>query len=469
MRAAIQCLEARVPGAKLLCACAVLAGTAPLAAAGTGGEPSAAEEDIPPTLEDLQAQLDDLQGLQSQIDELKAEQERTPRAVSPMKIFGRIHLDSWFFTDSDSDINVFENDDPDQDPSNDIEFRRARFGLSGKLGENMLYKSEIDFGHPDNLAFKDLFFGWEDIPVVDKFLIGNQKRPYGLDALNSSNVNVFIERPFVVDASSPDARRIGLVAYSVSEDQRWNWRYGAYEMTDVAQDGEIRSDTLQPEFAARLAHTPWYENDGRDYLHLAVSAAQAFPDSDPSSGDSASQARFRSRPEARSDSRWIDTGVIPEVDTYTLVGLEAVANFGPTQITAEAIGTHVFRDHGFDDTNFWGAYVYVSHYLTGEYMPWSRKIGTLGRPKPNHELGKNGWGAWQVSARGSIADYTDKDISGGRGESLTLGLNWLFNAHSSLQLNYIFGRISDRDDDVGGQDYDEGNYQILGMRLRFDF
>jgi hypothetical protein len=39
----------------------------------------------------------------------------------------------------------------------------------------------------------------------------------------------------------------------------------------------------------------------------------------------------------------------------------------------------------------------------------------------------------------------------------------------SFQLNYIRGEISDRNEDVGGTIYSEGDYEVVGMRLRFDF
>ena len=52
---------------------------------------------------------------------------------------------------------------------------------------------------------------------------------------------------------------------------------------------------------------------------------------------------------------------------------------------------------------------------------------------------------------------------------MTLALNWYWNANSSVQLNYIRGDISERDEDVGGTIYSEGDYEVVGMRLRFDF
>jgi phosphate-selective porin OprO/OprP len=404
--------------------------------------------------------------LQQQIDELAARLDKTATTGSAdisMKVFGRIQLDAWAFPSSDAAINVFETGDPTEPPPNNVEFRRARIGVQGGMYENMLYKFELDFGHTDGLTFKDNYFGFEDLPVVQTLLIGNQKRPYSLDQLNSSNHNVFMERPFIGEGVNDPNRRVGVAAYGHDQDEDWSWRYGFYLMDPVEADGQIQSGDLQPEVAGRLARTMWYGDDGRDYGHLAVSGAFAWPD------DTTSASRFRSRPEARSQSRWIDTGMIAGLDSYGLAGLEAVANMGRTQLTAEVQGTNAQRGSGFEDVSFWGGYVYAAYFLTGEYMPWRRDRGVLGRVKPKRNVGDGGWGAWQVAARYSYADFTDQDIYGGVGSALTLGLNWYWTPHASVQLNYIDGSIDDRQVDVGGTTYTGGDYRILGIRFRVDF
>ena len=114
----------------------------------------------------------------------------------------------------------------------------------------------------------------------------------------------------------------------------------------------------------RLANTAWWdeESDGESYAHWAVSGSIAWPDPNPSPGDLANQARFRTRPEARSATRWIDTGVIAGADEYELLGLEGLVNLGPTQITAEYQKTWVERNGGMSDLQFGGGYIYASYF-----------------------------------------------------------------------------------------------------------
>jgi phosphate-selective porin OprO/OprP len=81
---------------------------------------------------------------------------------------------------------------------------------------------------------------------------------------------------------------------------------------------------------------------------------------------------------------------------------------------------------------------------------------------------QGGWGAWQVAARYSTLDLSDDNIQGGIGDSVTLGVNWYWNAYAGMQFNYIYGNIYDNEvNAVNGIDY--GDYQIVGVRFRMDY
>ncbi len=396
-----------------------------------------------------------------------------------MKVFGRVHFDYWGFPEESPLANFLSSSgDPAEGPPDFIGFRRLRIGVSGKVNETMEYKMEMEFASPDNLAFKDAYLGWNELPLLHTVLVGNQKRPYGLDHLNSSRYNVFLERPFHVEAFNQDARRLGIQSYGLSEDERWNWRFGGFIMDDLQNPGFQYTDNYQPEFAARLANTIWYDDtsDGRGYAHWAVSTSAAFPGGGP-------DARFRTRPEARTQNRWFDTGPIFRGQTYQLLGFEGVVNVGRLSAVGEYQNAWVQRTAN-SDLNFGGGYVYVAYWLTEDYSPWDRKTGTLDRTEPLEnafavrtcEGGRaNGWGAWQVGARYSYGDFSDNDILGGIGESFTLGLNWWWNPRGRIQFNYIHGDISRRDPaTTGGAALPvgvgtSGDYDAYGVRLMVDF
>jgi phosphate-selective porin OprO/OprP len=393
------------------------------------------------------------------------------------KWFGRIHLDHWAFPGNDDGTNFFETNNPAEDISDRVLFRRTRIGVRGDIGYTMLYKLELDFATPQSPAIKDAHFGWRELPYLQTVLLGNQKRPYGLDTLNSSRYNVFMERPFAVEAFNQGARRVGVQSYGVSQDQRFNWRYGAFLSTDVQRTGIYLATSpgmhhYQPEIAGRLANTIWYDetSGGRGYAHWGVSGAWAFNDYTATNNT----AVFKTRPEARTTMRWIDTGAIMNADDYGLLGFEGVINVGALQIVGEYQRVWV-RRMGMSDLEFGGGYLFASYFLTGEHIPWSRKSGTIGRTKPFENFflvddcdgaRGHGLGAWQIAARYSYGDFTDDNVYGGVGQSFTFGLNWWWTAYSRMQFNYIIGDIDDRDPTMPPN---AANYQIIGSRFAVDF
>lgn len=423
-------------------------------------------QDVDQRLKDLEkgfeAHDESIEKIDSTIPGLVHGGHKTPKIT----LFGRIHLDYWAFPGADAGIEVLEG----ENPQDRVTFRRLRLGVKGDLNDNVFYKYEGEFAGGVATSYRDAFIGVRDLPVFNTVIIGNHKRPYGLDHLNSSRFNVFTERPLIVEAFNQDARRLGISSNGVSEDQSWNWRYGLFHQNLTQETDGFVSDHYQPELAARLARTAWYDESsgGRGYWHWAVSGSYGQPDGGaPDNG-----ADFRTRPEARSTNRWLDTGNIVGATETTILGLETVFNVGAFQLTAEFQQANVERTPEIArDVNFGGGYVQVAYFLTGEHTPWNRKTGTIGRVKPfenffsvrTHEGGRGyGLGAWQVAARYSYADLQDEDIIGGKGEAVTLGMNWWWNPNARLQLNWSFGEVE-------REPIASGNYSIIGLRWAVDF
>lgn len=424
-----------------------------------------------------------LKALQARQDELDEQNKNLADTLSKgfvipgtsnatVRLSGRIHADYWAYSNDDTAIREFEG----MDPQDRFSFRRVRMGVDGKIRDNMIYKIEMEFAEASEPAHKDTYIGFTDLPLLQQVQLGIQKRPYGLDHLNSSRYNIFMERPFIIEAFNQDTRRLGLVSYGVSENEAWNWRYGVYNLEDPQTTAGYFSDHYQLEFAGRLANAYWYDetSDGRGYAHWAISGTVASPDGDGGPLNS-NEARFRTRPEARTEERWLNTGRIAHARRYELLGVEKVINVGPWQFVAEYQNVWLQRAGAREDLFFLGGYAYLAYMLTGEHVPWERDSGTIGRVKPFENFflvetgdGRHGggWGAWQVALRYSHADLTNADILGGVGDSITFGLNWYWNPNARLQFNYLHGWITDHEP-VNGQT--EGEYDIIGARAMVDF
>lgn len=158
-----------------------------------------------------------------------------------------------------------------------------------------------------------------------------------------------LERPFIVQAFNRSNRRFGIASYHASDDEKWNWRYGVYNLRELQTDSVYSSDHYQMELACRLARTIFDPQDDRRYVHLAVASNYAEPDGVPQAGREDNQARFRTEPEARTDSQWLDTGVIAGAQEYGILAVENVVNLGRFQFTGEYMNLWLNRQPGFGE------------------------------------------------------------------------------------------------------------------------
>ncbi|MCA9159040.1 MAG: hypothetical protein KDA72_11970, partial [Planctomycetales bacterium] len=400
--------------------------------------PEAGEGSSPDTELSTDGSAKEVQSLQKKFDERLKELEEQFQTQADAKkkaddaankkptfeLGGRIHLDYWTFPASQPGLGFLEHPNPalpnfGDDPEDRFLFRRIRLEMQGDIPTRMLWRTQMDFNNPSNPEYKDAYLGWNELPGNHTFLVGNQKRPLGLDHLNSSRFNVFMERPLVVEAFNEDSRRIGACLYGHSNDESLNWRYGIFNLENTSATGRHIGDSLQMAGYGRLVASPWYSTDGRCYSHLAIAGAIARPNGDATPRvTNHNEGRFRTRPEARTDTRWLDTGPIAGADWYEILAAESIINNGPFQLTGEYMVNFLQRDSMTPgtgpDTFFHGFYVYGAYFLTGEHMAYDRTSGTLDRVKPHKNFfladrmcgrhSGSGWGAWQIVAR---YDYLD--------------------------------------------------------------
>lgn len=414
--------------------------------------------------------------------EKKKKEEAAKKSRQPVQFAGRIHLDSLWHTNSTPGIGFFEHPDPTNanfgtDPENRVVFRRLRFTMRGDIVANMFYKLDLEFADPNNTQFRDALIGWENLPFFDTIIVGNQKRPINLDQLNSSNHNVFMERPLISDAFNEESRRIGIEVYSINDAETITWQYGIFNNKNIQNDGNYTGDPFQGIVIGRVTGVCYDEaSEGRNYLHFGIagSAADYNGRADGADGDP-NLARFRARPELRTVNRWVNTGRIANAEYGFQEAAELVLNLGSLAVVAEYEFDQVTRINQSQDVFFHGGYIYVAYFLTGDYQPYNRRLGKLGRPKIMENFflvdrlcggHGSGWGAWQVAARYSYIDMTDADITGGVQNNVTLALNWWWNDRSRLMLNYILGRIEDRGP-IGG--FATGDFSALTMRFQMDW
>jgi phosphate-selective porin OprO/OprP len=374
-----------------------------------------------------------------------------------IRIGGRIHADAAFMGQDSNIKTVFGRFE------DGFNFRTARLETTGELYQHLEYKAQFDFvGVKDTFTqtidnddidddgetvtirftereepqFKDVYVGAFDLAWIGNVRIGHFKEPFGLEQLTSANYITFMERS-LINTFTP-SRNTGAMVYNVALKElfdgalkdRVTWAAGVFRETD-----DFGFDQGDGEYAGtfRLTALPWYDDEGKQLLHVGSAFRYANPNGD--------MVRFSSRPEAGLARTLVDTRNLA-ADEESRVGAELAAVIEAFSLQGEVMYSHVNGMGGTVDGDFWGGYVMASFFLTGESRPYETRYGSFGRVIPASNFLDSDYGifggAWELAARYSYIDLEDGAILGGKLHDITLGLNWYLNPIFRTMFNYVY-------------------------------
>ncbi len=343
---------------------------------------------------------------------------------------GRIHAD---YAHYNNDISKM---------GNGAALRRARVYFKGKVSKNWRYKAEIDFSENGKVGPRGVWLGyngWKPISLK----LGNFQESFSLEEMNSSNAITFMERS-LANTFAP-SYRLGFGASGHGD--FWGLSTGLF--ADTLSSSKVSDNGNGWAVASRATLAPLlFENK---LLHLGVS-------SEYRQTGARNRIRLRARPESGvTKSYLVNTNYINNVDHTWLIGTELAAVYGPISLQGEYIHNKVLRTVG-TNLDFYGAYVQGSWFLTGESRPYNAKQGVFTKLTPLHS-----YGAWELALRYSTLNLDNNDITGGKEDNYTLGLNWYANYNVRFMLNYIFVNAHPNRDGI-----DESS-NILQMRGQLVF
>ncbi len=379
------------------------------------------------------------------------------------------------------------------------EFRRARLFVEGTVYKIVQFKAEYDFTG-GNVAFNDVWLGLKDVPGVGHIRIGHQKEPFSLEQLTSTRFTTFMERG-LPDVFVP-ARNTGIRLHNTAlKSKRLWWGVGVFQNAD--DFGNEFNNYQDWNITARVAGTPFYQDEGRKLLHLGFGYSHQFRNADQF------ELRYRQRPEAHiTDVRPLDTtaGGTPRINAngIDLINPEIALVWGPFSLQGEYIWSFVNASRQYNpfdpatnqnlflkgsNPTFHGGYIYASFFLTGENRNYVLSDAAFGRVKPkrNFDL-EGGWGAWEVAFRYSYLNLNSRvssdpvppapgvarvGVRGGIENNYTVGVNWYPTPNTRWMLNYIYADI----DNVRvipllppyNTDFNKGPLHIVQTRFMIDF
>jgi len=316
-----------------------------------------------------------------------------------------------------------------------IELRRARIYAKGdwKLLLPVNYKIQIGYDNPDFVLY-DLYFWWQDVPLVNTLKFGYFKLPMTLAGYESSRNTLMMERGSPVGAFYP-SQRTGLQIGGPQFRNRATWALGAFSIGQELETGNATSSDLQ--VVGRLTGVPWFsdeEGQAQKLLHLGISGNYSF------SADST--VRYRSRPESHLAPFVVDTGEL-NAQNSAIFGGEVAWGQGTFSVQAEYLHAYALSVEGAREADFNGAYVSASWFLTGETRPYNRDTGTFRAVRPLHNFSFKtaGIGALELVGHASFLDLTDDGIEGGEMAIIGAGLNWYWSPLVKWQFNGLFSRV----------------------------
>lgn len=355
-----------------------------------------------------------------------------------MQLFGRVHLDATHF-----------DDDKFDHPSN-ANFRRARLGIKGNLGEDFEYKSEIDFGE-EAVNFKEVTLTYTGLNAAD-IKIGHHKPAFGMEQNTSSNYMMFIERAAPTNAFSRD-EEIGLNI--IGGGDNWTLAGGVFNQDAATSAGDPDED-ITFDTRGTMNVLGFGNNVGDNVLHVGAGYSHRKPES---------AVTFAAAP-AGEGPALVSTGAISATEHVDVYNAELAAIFGPVTFQGEYFNADVSRDNGNADVDLDGYYAQAGWFLTGEQRPYKKGTFKRVKPKSPFSLKNGGWGAWEVLARYENADLNDAGagITGGELDNITLGLNWHLTDYIRLMVN-----VTDVDTDANAATAADDDPTIYNFRTQWDF
>jgi phosphate-selective porin OprO and OprP len=377
--------------------------------------------------------------------------------------------------------------------------RRARVVADGQIFQTIEYKTEFDFENYNSISFDESYVGARDLPLIDTIRIGQTHVPFGLEAYTSSRFLPQMERSPLFDAFYQEFAP-GIFTDTTFLDQRVTMQHMFHKIDNFSQFNGASFGDGKYAYSGRVSCLPVYEDNGRCLVHLAIDYQwrKGSVPSDFNGGTTLASTpspavttntdlvRFRTRQSLRDatglqgdPTRVVDTGNII-ADNVQSINPELLVYWGPLWVQSEACLAHV--DNAFypaskaatarGDLNFYGTYVQVGYFLTGENRGYDKRFGKYDRVRPlepfflvPREGGGccHGLGAWELTYRYGIVDLDSDNVQGGRYGEHTVGLNWYWNDNIKLQFNYINGTRNVPDG------ANSGTVQGLGFRTALEF
>ena len=339
-----------------------------------------------------------------------------------VQFIGRVHMDYRSFsqdsTAADTDTDKFD-------------YRRARFGIRGKLTNDFEYMLFANVTDGSTIASSQTVLDEGYLTYVGfkpaQVRLGKFKMPFGLEQLTSSNNIDFMERSISgIEGEFIPAKQQGAMLFGSP--------MSGFSYAAALSVGANKSATIdKPEFIGRVSANFAELMGNKDvvtHLGMGYSVGEISTLGTAISGNH----------EGRATTKPFTSVTITGPADRTRQNLELALAYNAFKLQGEYFDFKYDQASG-TELGAKGMYVQGMWNITGENHNYSNSSGTFGwiKPKSEFSTSKGGTGAWQAGLRFSKIDGSDGfgAANKNKADSMTVGLNWIANSNVRFMLNYV--------------------------------
>jgi phosphate-selective porin OprO/OprP len=387
-----------------------------------------------------------------------------------------------------------------RDLNDGTNFRRARFGVDGKLFKDFDYALIYEFGGSGGEDAGHIQEAWAQYTGLKpvRIKLGAFEPNIGLAAAVSTSQMPLMERPAAAEIARNVAAGDSRSALQVAGNgifgegdsgiaTRWFFSTAVTGNT-VGTINSTGSSAAQPfgeqqAWIGRIALAPFDTTNWQ--AHFGLNAQYVFhPNDATGAGAPRYPVQLRDRPELRIDgTRLVDTSAI-DARHVSVYGAEAGLTAANFLVESEYFKYKIDRRNptGVSQGNpdFDGWYVQGAWVLTGESRPYNPTEARFDAPKMayNFNPAAGTWGALELAARYSEVNLNWHEgavgtapsagaVRGGEQKIATVGVNWYLNPDIRFMLDYSHVEI-DRLVQTTGADLGQ-KFNTIALRSQLTF
>jgi phosphate-selective porin OprO/OprP len=178
---------------------------------------------------------------------------------------------------------------------------------------------------------------------------------------------------------------------------------------------------------------------------------------------------YSAKTTSNSDLKIVSTGAINGVERAVYHGPEFAFAQGPLLLLGEYNAAKLARTDArtlyFTSWHLAAAWALTGESRSASYAPKAGEFKGLAPAQP-FDLAAGHWGALELVARLAAIDLNDADITGGREQTLNVGVNWYLNTRARAMFDWT--HILGTDGSSAIRRYAEGG-NVVTLRAQYTF